>query len=81
LEAVRAVFPDSQARSPIQFSRARSVVARLDSLAPEFHRRYFVEEADRVALADCVIVVSREWNRFNIQNVLEVARQLGYVIK
>jgi len=26
-------------------------------------------------------VVSREWNRFNIQNVLEVARQLGYVIK
>ena len=82
LEAVRAVFPDSlQARSPIQFSRARSVVAKLDSLSPEFSRRYFVDEADRIALADGVVVVSREWNRFNIQNVLEVARQLGYVIK
>lgn len=79
--ALRAAFPDAlQADSPIQFSRAQNVVARLDELPAEHRQRYFTGDEDLVRLGDTIAVVSGEWNRINIQNVLKAATELGYTI-
>lgn len=79
--ALRAAFPDAlQGDSPIQFSSARNVVARLDDVASEDRKRYFIAEDELVRLRDSIVLVSREWNRFNIQNVLTTAARLGYTI-
>jgi len=43
-------------------------------------RRYFVAEGEPLTLRDGVAVVTREWNLHNVQNVLEVARTLGYSV-
>ncbi len=78
---VRAAFPDElQADSPIQFSKQNCVVARLDDLPSAAHKRFHVGEGDFIELSDGPIVVSREWNRFNIQNVLRRAQELGYAV-
>lgn len=78
LESLRGAFPDAlQADSPLQFSKAQTVVARLDDLDAASHRRYFVDAADRLHLDGCHVVVSREWNLHNIENVLRRAKELG----
>jgi hypothetical protein len=78
---LRVAFPDHlQANSPIQFSSAQNVVARLDAIDRADLRRYFTGDGEPIELLDTTVVVSREWNRFNIQNLLQRARDLGYVI-
>lgn len=78
---VRSAFPDElQADSPIQFTKQGCVVARLDDLSSTARKRFHVSAADTVQLADAVIVVSREWNRFNVQNILRRAQELGYAV-
>jgi hypothetical protein len=78
---VRSAFPDElQADSPIQFTKQGCVVARLDGLSSTARKRFHVGAGDTIELADGVIVVSREWNRFNIQNILRLAQELGYAV-
>lgn len=81
-EDVRAAFPDElQADSPLQFTAGhRCVVARIDVLPSDARTRFFVDDGETIELKDGVIVVSREWNLFNIQNILRRARELGYEV-
>lgn len=81
-EDVRAAFPDElQADSPIQFTADhRCVVARIDALPSDFRTRFFIGDGQTIELKDGVMVVSREWNLFNIQNILRRARELGYEV-
>jgi hypothetical protein len=80
-EDVRFAFPDGlQADSPIQFTKQRCVVARLDDLSSAARKRFHVGDGETIELSDGVIVVSREWNRFNIQNILSRAQELGYAV-
>lgn len=78
---VRSAFPDElQAGSPIQFTKQRCVVARLDDLSSVARKRFHVGDGETIELRDGVIVVSREWNRFNIQHILKRAQELGYAV-
>lgn len=78
---VRCAFPDElQADSPIQFTKQGCVVARLDELSNTARKRFHVSADDTIQVADAVIVVSREWNRFNVQNILRRAQELGYAV-
>lgn len=78
---LRSAFPDElQAESPIQFARERGVVARLDDLSGVARKRFFVGDGETIDLSDGVVVVSREWNLFNIQSLLRRAKELGYAV-
>lgn len=80
-DELRAQFPDRlQADSPVQFSDVQCVVAMKNALAPGDLQRFFSREDEEIELADGPILVSREWNRHNIQHVLERADKLGYVV-
>lgn len=68
---LRAAFPDLlQASSPTQFSAVRAVVARLESLTAADQKRFFTKPEEVLKLADGVVVVSQEWNLFNIRTFL-----------
>ena len=77
--SLRQAFPDSlQALSPIQFSSTQIVVAKVHDLTVSEMRRFFVGPGETIQLLDGEVAVSREWNRFNIKNVLQHVRQFGY---
>jgi hypothetical protein len=79
---VRSAFPDElQADSPILFTKQRCVVARIDDLSSAGRKRFHVSDGESIELSDGVIVVSREWNRFNIHNILRRAQELGYAVE
>ena len=76
---LRTAFPDLlQASSPTQFSAVRAVVARLESLGEADQKRFFTKPEEVLKLTDGVVVVSREWNLFNIRTILARAGELGY---
>jgi hypothetical protein len=78
---VQSAFPDQlQADSPIQFTKQRCVIARLDELPSEASTRFFAADGETIELSDGVMVVSREWNLVNIQNILRRAQELGYQV-
>jgi hypothetical protein len=58
----------------------RCVVARLDDLSSAARKRFHVGDSETIELSDDVIVVSREWNRFNIQHILKRAQELGFAV-
>jgi hypothetical protein len=72
-------FPDKlQADSPMQFDKVRCVVRRLRDI-PEASLKRFSRK-DPIQLGEDVVLVSREWNVHNIQNVLVRAEELGYSV-
>lgn len=80
--ALREAFPDAlQADSPLQFSTAQVVVARQSDVADADMQRFFAKDDDVLDVADAKVLVSREWNRHNILNVLAHAESLGYQVK
>jgi hypothetical protein len=80
--ALREAFPDAlQADSPLQFSTAQVVVAKLADVADGDRQRFFDKADELIDVADAKVVVSREWNRHNILNVLARAESLGYQVK
>lgn len=81
-ERLHEAFPDDlQARSPTQFDRIRCVVRRLKHVPLVSHKRFFCRVGEPLQLGDDVAVVSGEWNKHNIQNVLARAAALGYKIE
>ncbi|MBL0422395.1 hypothetical protein JI739_18750 [Ramlibacter sp. AW1] len=75
-------FPDElQAKSPTQFHKIRCVVRRLHDVPQDAHKRFFCRVGEPLQLVDHVVVVSGEWNKHNIQNVLAHAAALGYAVE
>jgi hypothetical protein len=80
-EEVHTAFPDRlQAQSPVQFDKIQCVVRRLRDIPEASLVRFFRNEEDRLHFGADVVLVSREWNVDNIQNVLAHAEKLGYVV-
>jgi hypothetical protein len=78
---VLAAFPDRlQAETSVQFDKVRCVIRRPKDIYESSRRRFFVAAEELIHLNDDDIVVSREWNLENIQNVILEARKLGYAI-
>lgn len=74
-------FPDSlQSNSVIQFSKIRVVVKKYDEIAKNDKNRFFVKADEILSISDSQVVVSREWNKENIQNFINRAEQLGHSI-
>ena len=44
------------------------------------HKRHFVKPDELIQLSDCVIAVSAEWGRSNINNLIQQAQSIGYTI-
>lgn len=44
------------------------------------HKRHFIKPNELIQLSDCVIAVSAEWGRSNINNLIQQAQSIGYTI-
>lgn len=81
-EHLLEAFPDDlQAKSPTQFHKIRCVVRPLRHVPQDSKKRFFCRVGEPLQLGDDVAVVSGEWNRHNIQNVLTHAASLGYKVE
>jgi len=79
---LKKIFPDSlQARSKIQFSNIQVVFSKVDEISPTEMKRFFTDTDELIGINDCIIAVSREWNKENIQWFIQTTKSLGYNIQ
>ncbi|MBI5100791.1 MAG: hypothetical protein HZB33_02980 [Nitrospirae bacterium] len=79
-EEVLNAFPDKLQRSGSQFDNdGQCVIKRLRDIVHE--RRYHMNADDQLLIMGESVVISREWNTENIQNLISRARELGFEIE
>jgi len=81
-DKLKEIFPDTlQSNSKIQFSSIQVVFSKFHEIPDSELKRFFHNDDEILSLADCEILVSNQWNRENIQNFINAAVELGYLIE
>jgi hypothetical protein len=78
LDKLQKVFPD-------ELQGSIGVVASKEDALKIYeqtgHKRHFIKPDEFIQLQDCVIAVSREWGKGNINNFITHAQSLGFDIQ
>ena len=78
---LKKAFPASvQSNTEIQFSSNQVVFDQESEIPKNDLKRFFIKEDEVIQLKDCKVAVSKEWNRQNIQNFMNVAGRQGHEI-
>lgn len=65
---------------PSELRSVYGVFAKTEEIEEKHQVRYFMKDADRIALSDSTIVVCNQWGIGNIEPFLEVCKKLGLEI-
>lgn len=71
-------FPSDIQGSIGIFSEKEAAIALFEETG---HKRHFLKQDELIQIQDCVIAVSREWGKGNINNFIGHARSLGFDIQ
>lgn len=70
------VFPKNIQGSIGVFNRYEDVQKKYEGK----NKRHFIKSDERIQLSDCVIAVCTQWGSPNVNNFIEQAKSLGYII-